>query len=90
MIFTQYKKTCEVILDYPTMGGKDKKYDVKKEIRNRLHSNIDVHSIRLIYEFPGDGVKFICKLQSNCENMDFLTKVDMIESSRKLHMKEGN
>ena len=33
--------------------------------------NIDVHSRRLIYESPGDGVKFISELQLNCANMNF-------------------
>ena len=63
MIFKQYKETCEVLLDYPTIGGEDIKYYVKKEIRNLLHTNIDVHSRRLIAELPIYGVKYISKLQ---------------------------
>ena len=57
MIFSQYRETCEVLLDYPKMGGDDfiKDYS-KKAIRNLLHANIDVHSRRLIAEFPKDGV----------------------------------
>ena len=39
-----------------------------------MHSNIDVHSIILNNEFPGDGVKFIEKLQSHCANMTFSEK----------------
>ena len=74
MRFSQYKKTCEVILDYPKIGGGDKKYFVKKYIRNLLHANIDVHSIQFIAELPGDGVKFISKLQSYCANMTFADK----------------
>ena len=62
MIFSQYKETCEVLLDYPKIGGGDIKYYVNKEIRNLLHTNIDVHSRRLIAEFPVDGVKFISNL----------------------------
>ena len=31
-------------MDYPTIGGEDIKYQVKKAIRNLLHENIDVHS----------------------------------------------
>ena len=46
----------------------------KKAIRNLLHSNIDVHSIRLIDEFPKDGIKCIEKLQSHCANMNFSDK----------------
>ena len=49
MIFSQYKETCEVLLYYPTIGGEDIKYYLKKAISNILHANIDVHSRRLIY-----------------------------------------
>ena len=59
MIFSQYKETCELLLYYPKIGGEDIKDYVKKEIRNLLHANIDVHSRRLISEFPVDGVKCI-------------------------------
>ena len=59
MIFSQYKETCEVLLDYPKIGGEDIKYFVDKTIRNLLHANIDVHSRRLISELPGNGVKFL-------------------------------
>ena len=74
MIFYQYKETCEVLIDYPKIGREDIKYFVKNSIRNILHDNIDVHSRRLIAEFPGYGVKCISKLQSNCENMTFSDK----------------
>ena len=33
-----------------------------------------MHSIRLIAPFPGDGVKFIEKIQSNCADMTFADK----------------
>ena len=46
--FSQYKETCEVLLDCPKIGGENIKYFVKKAIRNILHENIDVHSIILI------------------------------------------
>ena len=75
MIFSQYKETCEVLLDYPKIGGEDIKYYVKKEIRNLLHENIDVNSRRLIAEFPGYRVKCIWKLQSHCGNMTFSDKI---------------
>ena len=49
MIFSQYTETCEVLLDYPKIGGDDIIEDyAKKAIRNLLHANIDVHSRRLI------------------------------------------
>ena len=78
MIFSQYRETCEVLLDYPKIGGDDIIGDFeKKAIRNLLHANIDVHRRRLIAEFPKDGIICIEKLQSHCENMTFDDKVDM-------------
>ena len=75
MIFSQYTETCEVILDYPKMGGEGiKDFSKKKAIRNILHANIDVHSWRLISEFPADGIKCIEKIQSHCANMTFADK----------------
>ena len=75
MIFSQYRETCEVLLDDPKIGGDDviKDYE-KKAIRKLLHANVDVHSRRLIYEFPNDGIKCIEKLQSQCANMTFADK----------------
>ena len=73
--FSQYKETCEVLLDYPKIGGGDIIEDyAKNTIRNRLHANIDVHSRRLIAEFPKYGIKCIEKLQSHCANMTFAEK----------------
>ena len=69
IIFSQYKETFEVILDCPKIGGEDINDYVKRKIRNILHENIDFHSRRLVDEFPGDGVKFIPKLQSHCANI---------------------
>ena len=75
MIFSQYKETCEVLLDYPKIGGYDIIEDyAKKAIRNILHAKIDVNSRRLIAEFPKDGIKCIEKLQSYCANMTFADK----------------
>ena len=39
-----------------------------------MHANIDVHSRRLIDEFPKDGIKCIEKFQSHCANMAFSDK----------------
>ena len=66
MIFSQYKGTCELLLDYPKIGGDDiiENY-AKKDIRNILHANIEVHSRRLIAELSKDGIKCIEKLQSH-------------------------
>ena len=62
MIFSQYTETCEVIIDYPKIGGDDIEDYAKNIMRNLLHANIDVHSRRLISEFPMDGIKCIEKL----------------------------
>ena len=76
MIFSQYRNTCEVLLDYPKIGGDDVIEDwTKKAIITLFHANIDVHSRRLFAEFPKDGVKCIEKLQSHCANMTFVDKI---------------
>ena len=62
MIFSQYTENCEVIIDYPIIGGDDIEDYAKNTIRNIFHANIDVHSRRLISEFPMDGIKCIEKL----------------------------
>ena len=75
MICSQYTETCEVLLDYPKIGGDDTiEDDAKNDIRKMLHANIDAHSRILIAEFPKDGIKCIEKLQSNCANMTFSYK----------------
>ena len=75
MIFSQYRETCEVLLDYPKIGGEDFIEDYsKKSIKNLLHANIDVNIRRLIAEFPKYGIKCIEKLQSHCANMNFADK----------------
>ena len=75
MIFLQYTETCEVLLDYPKIGGDDVIEDYEKNsTRNLLHANIDVHRRRSISEFPKDGIKCIDKLQSHCANMTFSDK----------------
>ena len=52
MIFSKYTENCEVIIDYPKIGGGDIEDYAKKSIRN-----IDVHSRILIAEFPMDRIK---------------------------------
>ena len=75
IIFSQYRETCEILLDYTKIGVGDVIEDyAKKAIRNLLHANIDIHSRRLISDFPKDGVKCIEKLQSYCANMTFADK----------------
>ena len=65
MIFSQYTETCEVLLNYPKIGGEDIEDFEKKAIRNILCANIDVHSRRLIAEFPVDGIKCV----KNCNHI---------------------
>ena len=88
MISSQYIETCEVLLDYPKIGGVDIIEDfAKKAIRNLLHANIDVHSRILIAEFPRYGIKCIEKLQSHCENMTFADKSRYDRTFNKSHIK---
>ena len=65
MIFSQYKENCEVILDYPKIGGGNIKDFSKNTIRNLLRANIDVHSRKLIAELPEDEIKCIETFQSH-------------------------
>ena len=90
MIFSQYKETCEVLLDYPKIGGENIKDIVKKAIRNILHSKIDVHRRILMAELPGYGVKCFEKLQSQCANMNFANKRRYDRVLNKSHIKEGS
>ena len=46
----------------------------KRLSEKKIRANIDVHSRRLIAEFPNDGIKCIKKLQSHCVNMTFADK----------------
>ena len=64
-----------MLLDYPKTGGDDITKDFSKNaIRNLLHAKIDVHSRKMIYELPKDGIQCIEKLQSHCANMTFADK----------------
>ena len=63
MIFSQYRETCEVILDYPKIGGDDLIEDYLKIYQKPFATNIDVHGRRLISEFPKYGIKCIEKLK---------------------------
>ena len=74
VIFSHYKENFETLLDYVNIGGWDIKDYIKKIIRNLLHANSDVHSRRLVAEFPVDVVKFISKLQYHCAYIPFAEK----------------
>ena len=71
IIFSQYKETCEVLIDYPKIGGGHIKKIAKNSIGDLFHSNIYVHSRRLIAELPVDGIKCIQRLQSHFVNITF-------------------
>ena len=71
MIFSEYKETCEVVIDYPKIRRENIKEFSKKANRNILHANIDLHIRRLISEFPGVGIKCIERLQSHFAKHDF-------------------
>ena len=71
MIFSQYTETCEVILDYPKIGGDNIEDYAKKAIRVFLHENIDVHIRILIAELSMDGIKSIEKFTITLCKHDF-------------------
>ena len=90
MIFSQYTETCEVLIDYPKIGGDDIIEDyAKKAIRNLLHANIDVHSRRLIAGLPKYGIKCTEKLQSHFANMTFADKSRYERIFQQVTHKEG-
>ena len=91
MIFSKYRETCEVLLDHPKIGGGDFIEDyAKKDIINLLHTNIDVHSRRLIAEFSKYGIKCIEKLQSHFANMTFAYKSRYDRTIQQVTYKGGN
>ena len=71
MIFSQFTENFEVILVSTKIRVDDIEDYTKKSIRNILHSNIDVHSRRLIVEFPKDEIKCIEKFQITLCKHDF-------------------
>ena len=90
MIFSRYKETCELLIDDPKIVKQDIKYYVEKSIRNLLHENMYVQNISSIAKFPGDGVKYISKLQSQCADMNCAEKLDTVGFSGKLLINEGS
>ena len=74
MIFSQYRETCEVLLDYQKIGGDDVKDYARQATISLLHDNSDAHNRILIAEFPKYGIKCIEKLQSHCATMIFAGK----------------
>ena len=62
----------------------------KKSMRNLLRAHIDVHSRRLIADFPKYGIKCIENLQSHFSNIFFSEKVGMKGFFNKSHIKDGD
>ena len=87
--FLEHKETCELLIDYQTLGGEDIKYHVMKAISSLLYANIYVNIRRLISELLGYGVKFISKLQYHCANMTFTDKSRYDSIFQKLSHKGG-
>ena len=54
-----------------------------------MHANIDVHSKRIIAEFPGDGIKLKEKLQSHSAIMNFSDKSRYDRIFQQVTHKEG-
>ena len=54
-----------------------------------MHANIDVHSRRLIAEFPKYGIKCIEKLQSHCASMTFADKSRYVRTFQQVTHKGG-
>ena len=71
------------------MLGENIKEFTKEDIRNVLHVNIDVHSRRIISDFPGYGIKCIEKLQSPCVNMTFSDKSKSDRTFQQVTPKRG-
>ena len=89
IIFSKYTETCEVIIEYPKIRKDDIKDYAIKAIRNIFHANIDVHSRKLISEFPMDGIHCIVELQSHCANMTFSGKSRYDRSFQQVTHKGG-
>ena len=67
-----------LLVEYPSIGGVDFPYYDKKATWKLLHAYIYVHSQKLIYGYPGDGVQATKILQSQDENMIFFIKADIV------------
>ena len=87
---SQYKETCEILLDDTKIGGEDIKYNNNKEITGLLNENINFHSSRLISKFSENGVKCISKLQWHCANMTFSKKIRYDRIFQKATQKWGD
>ena len=78
------------LMDYPTIIGEYFPDYAKNATWNLLHAYIDEHSRRLFYKYLGYGVHAITRFQSQCANMTFAKKENVIYGFRKLYRNEGN
>ena len=89
MIFPNINKFVKYFYIIQKWRDYIKEFAKKKDIRNLLHPNINVHSRRLIAEFSGDGIKCIEKLQLHCANMNFSEKSRYDRTFQKVTHKGG-
>ena len=70
-VSSQFKETYMLLMDHTSIREEDLPYYDKKSTWNLLHAYIDANSQRLIYQYPGDGVKYTSRKQLKCANMTF-------------------
>ena len=75
IVSSRFKETYVLLMDYPSIRGEDFTSYSKNATWNLLHSYIDVHCQRLIYEYPGYVVQSITRNQSQCANRVFAEKI---------------
>ena len=63
-----------LLMDYTSIRGEDFSDHDKKSTCNLVNTYIDVHSQRLIGEYPGDGVQAITRLKPQCAKIIFAEK----------------
>ena len=71
MVLSQFSENYMLLMNYTFIREEDFPDYAKKATCNLLHTYIDAHSKILIYEYIGDGVQAISRMQSQCANMNF-------------------
>ena len=69
-----FKETYMFLKDYQSIRDEYLPDYYKEATWNLLHTYIDEHSQRFIYECPGYGVQAISRLKYQCANMTFSEK----------------
>ena len=70
IFLSQFKETCMLLMDYPSIRGEYLLDYAKNDIWNLLHAHIDANSQILRDEYPGDGLQATSRLKFQCENMN--------------------